>query len=161
MRKTKFGVIVLSINALATAVLLATALQGSKRVLFGLESIQLHVLLALTASLGIFFAHSWVVIYLVSLGRELRSCIAKHGLQDESAGLLATPAFLGWALAPLGILLVTYFLGIAVLLGRVPAWSHSTAFWIALALQLWSLGVEKRAMRTYEANLNRLHQAVS
>ncbi|MCH9647960.1 MAG: hypothetical protein K0U98_06960 [Deltaproteobacteria bacterium] len=158
MEKTKFGTIVLSINVLATFVLLATALQGSKRVLFGLDSLHLHVLLSLAAALGIFFAHTWVAIYLVSLNREMRRFISENGLTSRARDLLVPPAFLGWSLALLLVLLVTFFLGPAVLLGKAPSWSHTTAFWLTLAVQLWSLGVEFRALRVCKENLIQLNR---
>ena len=153
MKKGRFGSIVLTISLLATGVLILTAIQGGHRDMFGDDATQTHVFLALIATLTLIFAHTWVALYLVSVGRQVRGFMESRGLEKDHGNFLESPHFLGWSAGALALLLVTFFLGPASLLGRVPTWLHTAFFVAATVVHLWSLVVEKRALQAREGHL--------
>ncbi len=158
MTQGKFGRILIVTNLLATLVLIATAIQGSHRPVMGHLPINVHVMLALVASLVILFAQVWVALYLISLKRELKGVAESRG-DSATAAALNFPPYLGWLGGALFLLLILFLLGPAVLLGRVPVWVHSAAFFAAVAVNLASLVAERRALRASDQALTRFSQA--
>jgi hypothetical protein len=144
--KQRFGKVLLVLSLLATLGLVATGIQG-----YGIESLgdrpalELHLTLAMVSILIIFFAHTWIVIYLFSLHRQLRSWATPRGQGPAVAELRAAPA-VRWGSFALLAVLVAFGLGPAAMMVAVPIWLHPLASLLALGIQGVALWLERRAL---------------
>jgi hypothetical protein len=112
------------------------------------EALRVHVLVGLCACLLVLFSHGWIVMYMLGLARAARRWQLRHGGAGE---LAAQSAAWSRRTAPAGVCavalcLAAFALGSAVLAHSVPSALHHGAFYAALAVQAWALGVERRAL---------------
>ncbi len=107
-----------------------------------LGPMQRHLYLATAATLVIFFAHAWVVLYVSNLRRELGGWATARGENLD----LPTASKLGWLAAACGLVLATYLLGPAILMTDLPTWAHAVVAVAALAAQAKALWVERQLL---------------
>jgi len=154
---SRFGRILLGVNALATLGFVATAAQG-----YGISgfsdsaALERHLLGALAATLVFFFAHAWVFIYLVALRREIGRWSSARGISLGSKVKISpsggrSPIL--WAAGALFLVLGVFLLGPAVLVSSVPPWLHGAVAYAALVTQIWVLLLEFRALRQSDSDL--------
>ena len=149
-KRTDYGKIVWWTGLLATLGFVATLLQGLA--VAGRQGLQLHLFLALAATLLMLFSHLWIVIYLWSLRRE----VSRLGETGEEIPRLSR----AWLVAGAVVLaLGAFLLGPVGLRGDLPMSSHATLGLVALALQFGSLWVEKKGLGATDRALGRLLRA--
>ena len=152
----QFGRILLVIGILATLALVAVGIEGY-RMEISREAIRRHLALSLVVVLALFFAHCWNFLYLSSLGRGLR---AFDGLSiDGWRWRERRPTAFALAAAVIS-LLGLFLLGPAAMLDMIPGWFHGVAFVLALALQVWALVLESRAVGGLERRLRGLYDSL-
>jgi hypothetical protein len=139
---------VLAAVGLAAAAALGYPLHGTAD-----PAVPRHVLAALASSLVLLFAHCWILLYLFATGRAIAEVVREHGVEPSVLDLVRgfqrrcwPPLLLAMALA-----IATLVLGGALMAGTVPAMAHHVLFWIALAVQVWALGVERRVLGENES----------
>lgn len=164
----KHGKILLVLGVLGSLALIGAAVQG-----YGVHGaatdrgpLQTHLIYSLGATLAVFFSHTWVIVYLLSLRRELRKWhrlrpdrqepeeattgsepMGESSGAGEGAGedVPVSPS-IGWAAAASVLVLASFLLGPATLLLVVPPWVHGGTFYLALTVQIGALVVELRAL---------------
>ena len=150
----RFGKFVWWIGVMATALLIATLVQGFS--VTGQNSLRAHLFLALAATLMMLFSHLWIVIYLRFLRRQVRLHRESRGegRQEE-----VPAAGLRWSAAAILLVFVSFFLGPLGLMGELPSSFHSAVGFAALAAQGLSLRREKRDLAASDRVLGRLFTA--
>jgi len=122
--------------------------------------LRLHVLLALTSSLLLLFAHCWIMFYLIGTGKAIKEAVKENGL-DEAA-VEATKRFKNQSypmlMLALGLAMATFILGGGAATGSLPPAIHHVLFYATLLAQLRALQIEQRVLGENErlmADLNR------
>lgn len=139
--------ILLSLGALATAGLVATAVVGYQ---FQGETqiIARHILLGLISLLLLILAHSWIFFYLWGTARAVRSVVNECGLD---ASLLArSRRFQGatypWLLAASALATADFVLGAQIYTFDMARSLHPGLFYATVAVQIVTLIVEARIL---------------
>ncbi len=112
------------------------------------EETSRHILAGLGASLLLLFSHCWILIYLLGTGRVVRQAVRQHGLETdlaERAGRFKKICYPLLLLA-MALSLATFVAGTGVMTGAVPGWVHPVLFYAALAVQIPTLAIERRAL---------------
>lgn len=136
----------LTVGWLATLTYLATGAVGY--LYGGSAGGDLHVLLALVASLLLLFSHSWIMFYLIGTGKAIKEAVAEHGLPAEWIELtkkFKNDCYPSMMLA-MGLVMATFILGGGVERRVLPGWVHHALVYLALAAQIYSLRREHQAL---------------
>jgi hypothetical protein len=158
------GRALLVIGLLATIVLVVTGALG-----YGMsgpadERLRFHVLAALAASLLLIFAHCWILLYLIVIGRAIRSALAESGLELPEAVVaerFKSRSFPMLLLA-LGLAIATFVSGGAAASGNFQMLHanalHHVLFYATLIAQLRALQLERQVLVEHDrliADVNR------
>jgi hypothetical protein len=152
------GRALLIIGALATLGFLASGVVGYLLDGPADPAMSRHMLLALAACLAQLFSHCWILVYLFMTGWAIRTTAEESGLEAryaEEAGRLKGAA-LPWALAAVALGAATFLLGGAAATGTVDLRVHHAIFFVALAVQAWTLWREHGVLRASQALIDEI-----
>jgi hypothetical protein len=148
MRRT-----LLALGLLGTVGLVAAAVLG-----FGAsgatieKSMRLHVFVSLAATLIVMFSHTWIVLYLVTVGRVVTRVTRERGADPDIADRCrqlrrkATP----WLLAAIVAVAGAFLLGGGAFTGWIGKVLHQGVAYAALILQVVAVRVEARVLAAYD-----------
>ncbi len=164
----RYEKIIVGIGLGGTAALVAAAVLGFGGVRPG-EGLELHLALAMAATLGVLLAHVWVLVFLAGTGRGLRRLAADRarGFERPARAFARLRRVRRWAVAAAAAAVGAAaalvlsggaaFTGSAVMPGGAASMRahaaaiHAGLFALALVLQLAALAVEWRALRANRA----------
>ena len=137
----------LTVGWIATLTYLATGYVGYARE--GSRGGDLHVLLALAASLLILFSHSWIMFYLIGTGKAIKEAVTEHRLPEE--WIQRTKDFKNHCypamMLAMALVMATFILGGGVERRVLPGWIHHALVYLALMSQLRALWRETGALK--------------
>ena len=136
----------LTVGWLATLTYLSTGAVGY--LYGGRAGGDLHVLLALVASVLLLFSHSWIMFYLIGTGKAIKEAVAEHDLPEEWIELtkkFKNDCYPSMMLA-MGLVMATFILGGGVERRVLPGWVHHVLVYLALLAQFYSLRREHQAL---------------
>lgn len=156
---SRFGTVIWWVGVLATAVLIATLVQGLD--VKDRASLQPHLFLALAAVLMMLFSHLWIQIYLRVLGREMRNHQQEAGPGESEDLSEEDPSSMGlsWGIAAVVLVFSSFGLGPLGLIGKVSLAVHGWVGLLALGVQVASLWIERRNLGSTGQALRRLYAA--
>ncbi|HTQ79708.1 MAG TPA: hypothetical protein VMM92_06905 [Thermoanaerobaculia bacterium] len=141
------GRALLVIGLLATLILGVTAGLGYRLAGPTDESLRFHVLAALAASLLLVFSHCWILLYLIVVGRAIRTALQENGLalpQAAEVERLKGRSF-PLLLTALATAIATFATGGAAATGSL-ALLHHLLFYVTFLCQLAALWSERRVL---------------
>ena len=137
----------LTVGWIATLTFLAAGYVGYTQ--GGSSGGDLHVLLALIASLLVLFSHSWIMFYLIGTGKAIKEAVADHALPEawiERTKDFKNDCYPAMMLA-MAMVMAAFILGGGVERRVLPTWVHHSLVYLALLAQLWALRRETLALR--------------
>lgn len=108
----------------------------------------LHILLALVASVLLLFSHSWIMFYLIGTGKAIKEAVAEHELPAEWIELtkkFKNDCYPSMMLA-MGLVMAAFIVGGGVERRVIPGFIHHSLVYLALAAQIYSLRREHGAL---------------
>jgi hypothetical protein len=124
------------------------------------DRFELHVLLALVASLLLLFSHCWIMFYLIGTGKAIKRTVAEQGWEGELVAKTRDfknrtgPALM----LAMGLAMATFIVGMPVYTGVLPVWVHHALFYLALAAQGWALVREGAVLSANERLIRDLNR---
>lgn len=140
------GWALLIVGWMATLGFFATGLVGLR--LFPQETYALHMLMGLASAFLLLFSHSWIMFYLIGTGKAIKVAVAEHDLDGDA--VQQTKDFKNisypWMMVAMGLAMATFIVGAGVHTRVIPAWVHSSLYFLTLAAQLWTLNLEHQVL---------------
>lgn len=153
----------LILGALATAGMAVAAVLG-----YGLDgsadpALTGHLLASLASTLMLVFSHCWILLYLLGTGRAVRDAVKEFHLEPEviAASRALRRRSIPLLLLAAGLVMATFFLGIAGASGVAPMGAHHALFFLSLAVQGIALWVEGRALAANEKLLTDIDHRIT
>jgi hypothetical protein len=121
-----------------------------------------HLLAALFSTLLLLFSHSWILFYLIGTGKAIKTAAHEHDLGGNLAE--QTRQFKNrsnsWLMLAMVAVMATFIVGGGVATRVLPAWVHSSLFWVTLTIQTWTLVVEGRVLGDNERLMGQVDRQV-
>lgn len=156
------GRALLILGWLATLGIAATAIIGY---LLGsaVRSLTVHVLIGLTASLLLLFAHCWVMFYLIGTGTAIKKAVTENHLDPDLAE--RTKAFKNrsypWLMLAMAFIIATFVAGGAYVAGVGPSWIHEVLFFVTIASQVYTLVIEGQVLTANERLMTEINEILA
>ena len=155
------GRALLVVGWLATGGLLYTAFLGFQTT--PEDGLGRHLLVALASSLLLLFSHCWIMFYLIGTGKAVKVAVAEHDLAEQFVDTtkeLKNRSYPALMLA-MGAVMATFIVGGGVATVVIPAWVHTTLFFISIAVQVRALLIEGSVLFANERLLAEVGDLVS